>query len=249
MPGAMFCPRRSLPFAENRKTPNSAPGGIVGSVTLDSPVFGPDGMAERSQISTYAEPLSPTIFVPALLSEPRIGAATSEGGSPAGCALYCAKTAVAARRREQIRIINFILVCHSRTRVAQLIGKFFKDVLSANKAVANHTRTHVGRHDQLNVFVCDAETIRPAAVGSFLNHELAYFNASTASRGAPVMRPLTSPNPAPCSNAEYSLSVRSRPSVQISMLSDCMCVVPEPLRSSFNSFSAISNPPPSGSAA
>jgi hypothetical protein len=60
---------------------------MVVSVTLDSPVLGPVGMVDRSQISTYA-PLSATIFEPALLSVPRIGAATSAGGSPAGWALY-----------------------------------------------------------------------------------------------------------------------------------------------------------------
>ena len=42
------------------------------------------------------------------------------------------------------------------------------------------------------------------------------------------MRPPISRNPAARNSAEYSLSVRSRPSVQTSMLSDCMCVVTGP---------------------
>src|SRR5487761_2437642 len=105
----MVCPRRSLPLAGNRSTPSSAPSGMVGNVTLVSLDAGPEGMVERSQISTNADPLSATIFDPALFSVARMGAAASEGGSPEGCSWYCAKTAVAARRRDQIRFIIPIL--------------------------------------------------------------------------------------------------------------------------------------------
>src|SRR5580698_2387805 len=130
----MSCPLRSLPFAGNRNSPSSAPGGMVGSVTFDSPVLGPDGMADRSQISTSAVPPSVTILAPDLLRATRIGAGVSAGGSPAGCDLNCANTAVAVRRKEQKRVIIFILVLECQHGVQRRAGNVSADFAESRSA-------------------------------------------------------------------------------------------------------------------
>src|SRR5579862_143925 len=94
----MVWPRRSAPAVGNWITPSRAPCGISGSVTLSSVDFGPFGSSARNQIEHTAEPLAPTILVPFFTSSEAKFAGISAGGGPAGSALYCPKTAEAARR-------------------------------------------------------------------------------------------------------------------------------------------------------
>src|SRR5882672_6014774 len=100
----MGWPRRSAPLPANRNTPSSSPICRFGRLTLGSADLAPAGRVARSQISAYT-PFAPVILEPVLLSVARIAGATSEGGLPAGSALYwafpldCVRAATAARRR------------------------------------------------------------------------------------------------------------------------------------------------------
>src|SRR5689334_6706022 len=64
----------------------------TGTVVPSSADFAAAGLSVRNQISQYAFPLL-VIFVPSFCSTCAIAGATSDGGAPAGSALYWAKTA------------------------------------------------------------------------------------------------------------------------------------------------------------
>src|ERR1051325_10024256 len=104
----MFWPRRSDPLPSNFITANRAPCGMVGSVTASSALFlPPEGLSVRNQISAYAVPLF-VILVPFFSRAPAIPGARSEGGGPAGSALYCATAEKEQSARTAIRYrINF----------------------------------------------------------------------------------------------------------------------------------------------
>src|SRR5579872_1916921 len=90
MPGLIAWPRRSEALPSNRITASSAPCGMFGNVTASSEVFGPDGLSLRNQISRTGLPPFVTL-VPSACSIFAIAGGRSDGGAPAGSALYCAK--------------------------------------------------------------------------------------------------------------------------------------------------------------
>src|SRR5713101_6291435 len=114
--------------------------------------------------------------------------------------------------------------------LADLAREFLEQIPPAHEAVANDARPDVARNHQLHVAIRHAIAVWPSFEIDLLDgnsHQLLI--ARTASKGAPVRCARTSSNPAPCSSAVYSSSVRSLPSVQTSMFSDCICAPVGPL--------------------
>src|SRR5215475_7287079 len=110
------------------------------------------------------------------------------------------------------------------TALADLGCIFVKEIASADESVADDARADIGGDDQFDFTVRHTVAVGPAFVVDFLDHLM----ASTASTGAPVCEPCTLEKPAASSREEYSANVRSLPSVQMSIFSDCIwtCVGP-----------------------
>src|SRR5258708_15841649 len=133
--------------------------------------------------------------------------------------------------------------------LADLARKFLEQIPPAHEAVANDARTDVARDHQLPFAIRHPIPVGPSLEIDLLDRNVhALLVARTASKGAPVRWARTWSNPAPCSSPVYSSSVRSFPSVQTSMLSDCICAPVGPLLSAASIFSAMRSPPPAGSA-
>src|SRR3974390_1020150 len=117
MPGLICCPRRSLPGCVNRMTPRKELSGTSGNVTFASPVGAPFGAVLTSQISQTV-PLGPVTLAPSFCNNDAKPAGTSDGGAPAGSALYCASAATAAITPQTTtfeRVINSVDAVARRT--------------------------------------------------------------------------------------------------------------------------------------